>query len=86
MRRVSMLPAAILAIGMTCGAALAQSPPPPDTSPSTASTDASRGPQSSPIPGAAARRQKRAQCDTQARQEKLRLFARMRFLRRCIKS
>jgi hypothetical protein len=84
--RVSMLPVAILALGVTCGAALAQSPTPPDVSPSAASTDAGRGPQSSPIPGAAARRQKRAQCNTKAKEENLRLFARMRFLRRCVKS
>jgi hypothetical protein len=85
MLRVSILPVALLAIGMTCGAAPAQSPP-SDPSPNAGSTEVTRGPQSTANPGAAARRQKRAQCDSQARQEKLRLFARMKYLRQCIKS
>jgi hypothetical protein len=82
----TLLPAAILTAAIAGGAAFAQAPAQPNTAPSAATTDNKRlDRQLNPGP-AAARRAKRAACDAQAKQQKLRLLARMKFMRQCLKS
>jgi hypothetical protein len=82
----SILPVVTLAVAIAAGAAFGQTPAPPNTAPGAATTDNKRlDRQLNPGP-AAARRAKRSGCDAQARQQKLRLFARMRFVRQCIRS
>jgi hypothetical protein len=87
MRRIStLLPGVILGAAISGAVAFAQAPAQPNTAPSAATTDNKRlDRQLNPGP-AAARRQKRATCDAQAKQQKLRLFARMKFMRQCLKS
>jgi hypothetical protein len=86
MRRISPLLLATIIAAVIAHGAAAQAPAQPNTAPSAATTDNKRlDRQLNPGP-AAARRAKRAACDAQAKQQKLRLLARMKFMRQCLKS
>ena len=84
-RIIRLLPVAIVSTALAGSIAFAQAPPQPNTAPGAATTDNQRLDRQLNSGAAAARRQKRAQCDAQAKQQKIRLFARMKFMRQCLK-
>src|SRR5215204_4051708 len=76
-RRVSkLLPVIVLSVLTVGGVALAQTPPQPNTAPAAATTDNKKLDRQLNPAAASARRQKRDECQTQAKQQKLRLVAR----------